>query len=101
MTTTATAGNRQLELEIQDDSVDVILRLQPGNIHGASTTINYLLAPGIPDLTAFRDTSYLMTPIPPTLILPAGYVVRIYDNNVVDAAADDMVVQIMVGEKDV
>ena len=52
------------------------------------------------DLTAFRDTDYLMTPLPPTLILRAGDQLRVYDNNNV-AGTDDMVVQTQFAEREV
>ena len=66
----------------------------------ATSAMRTRFAPGLPDLTAFRDTSYLQTPLPPSLILPAGYDVRVYDNNAVDASADDMVVQMVVAERE-
>ena len=91
--TTATVGDRQLEIQIQDDSSDVIGSIRAGVVQGASLTRNYLFALGIADLTSFRDTDLMMTPIP-ELWLPAGYVVKVFDNNAVDAAADDMVVQV-------
>jgi hypothetical protein len=50
-------------------------------------------------LTAFRDTTFLMTPIPPTILLPAAYIIRVYDSAAVAAAADDMVVQLMVARR--
>jgi hypothetical protein len=88
-------GNRQLEIEIQDDAADVIAEFRAGVAQAASLTYNYQLAPQVADLTAVRDSDYVSTPIP-ELVLPAGYVVRVWDNNAVDAAADDMLVQLMV-----
>lgn len=96
--TTATVGDRQIEVLIRDGSDDTIMQLQAGIVQAASATQYYLFAPGIGDLTALRDSSYLTTPIPP-LVLPAGWDIRIWDNNAVDAAADDMVVQMMVLEQ--
>jgi len=95
LTTTGTAGNRQLTIEIQDDAADVIAVLKAGATQAASLTRNYLFAPNVTELTAFRDTSYLST-IMPEWWLPAGYVVRVYDSAAVDAAADDMIVHMMV-----
>ncbi len=91
----ADAGDRQLCIEIQDDSSDVILQVRPGQTQAASETRYYALAPHITELAAFRDTDYLST-ILPSLELGAGYVVRVYDNNAVAAAADDMVIQMLV-----
>jgi len=99
LTTTATAGDRQIVVELQDDTNDVIGQFRAGAVQAASLTRNYMFAPAMADLVAFRDTDYLMTPMPPTVLLPAGYQIRIYDNNAVDAAADDMVVMTMYGTR--
>ena len=89
------AGNRQLALEIQDAGTDVIAQMRAGIVQAASLTRYYLFAPHVTELTAFRDTDYLST-IMPEWILPAGYIVRVWDNNAVAAAADDVVIQLMV-----
>jgi hypothetical protein len=94
-TSTAVAGNRQLEIQIQDDGADVIAELVAGAAQAASLTRYYLFAPNVTELTAFRDTDHLST-IMPEWILPTGYVVQVWDNAAVDAAADDMIVQMMV-----
>lgn len=91
--TTAVGGDRQMEVQVQDDGADVIMSMRAGIVQAASLTYTYLFAPNVADLTALRDVDYLSTLIP-ELWLPAGYVVRVFDNNAVDAAADDMVVQI-------
>lgn len=95
LTTTGTAGDRQLAVQVRDGSDDVVAEVRPGATQAASLTRNYLLAGGLPDLTSFRDTDLMMTPLP-MLLLPEGWDVRIYDNNGVDAAADDMVVQMQI-----
>ena len=95
LTTTATVGDRQIVVELQDSAADVIAQWRAGAVQAASLTRYYCFAPANADLTAFRDTDYLMTPIPPTIILPAAYIVRVYDNNAVAAAADDLIVQYM------
>lgn len=99
LATTATAGNRQLVVEIQDGSSDVIFQVRAGVTQAASLTYYYAFGPNLVDLTAVRDSDYVSTPMPP-LVLPAGYIVRIYDNNAVDAAADDMVCQMIVNARD-
>jgi len=93
LTTSADAGNRQLVIQIQDNAADVIAEVRTGIVQAASITRNYLFAPAISDMTAFRDTDYLTTPLPPTFILPEAFVIRVYDNNAIAAAADDMVIQ--------
>ncbi len=99
-TSTATVGNRQVAVEFQDGAANVIGRVVAGATQAAGQTRYYLFAADMPDLTAFRDTDYLSTPLPASLELPAGYVVRVYDKNTVDAAADDMIVRMMVSERD-
>jgi hypothetical protein len=94
MTTTSTAGDRQLVVEFQDGSSDVVGQVRAGAVQAASLTRYYQFGQGLADLTAFRDTDYLMTPLP-KVVLPAGFQVRILDKAAVDAAADDMIVQLM------
>jgi hypothetical protein len=48
----------------------------------------------MPDLLGFRNTSSLITPLPP-IKLGAGDIVRVYDSAAVDAAADDMLCYLM------
>jgi len=99
LTSDATVGNRQMTIELQDNAADVIGRWKAGAVQAASLTRNYCFGPSNADLTAFRDTTFLMTPIPPTVVLPAGYIIRVYDSAAVAAAADDMVVQLMVARR--
>jgi len=99
LTTSATVGNRQLAVQFLDSASDVIGGIVVGAVQAESTTRNYIIGVGLPDLTAFRDTDFLMTPLPENLRLPAGYQVRIYDNKAIDAAADNMIVQMLVLEK--
>ncbi len=96
--TTSTATVRQIVVEIQDGSANVIARFIAGATQDISITRYYLFAPGIVTSAAFIDADYLTTPMP-ELHLPAGYVIRVYDNNVVDAAADDMEVTIRYRER--
>lgn len=92
LTTTATAGDRQLVVQIQDGSDDVVAEFRVGATQAESLTRYYLLTSGVGDMTGFRDTDHLTTPMPP-LVLPGGYDIRVFDNNAVDAAADDMLIQ--------
>jgi len=101
LTTTATAGARQLVVQLQDSGSDVIGQVRVGVTQAASLTYNYMIASSLADLTALRDTDWLMTPFPPTTVLEAGDKIRIYDNNAVDAAADDMVVQMGIAARGV
>jgi len=101
LTTTATVGDRQIVVEIQDSAGDVIGQFRAGVVQAASLTRYYQFAASMADLQAFRDTDWLMTPLPPGLILQASDQVRVYDNNAVDAAADDMVCQMQIATRSV
>lgn len=96
--TSATANDRQLVIEIQDAGDDVVFQWRVGAVQPASQTRYYALAPHLPNMAAFIDTDYLSSPFP-RLVLPTGFDIRIYDNNAVDAAADDMTLQVMVSAR--
>lgn len=98
MTTTAAPADRQLEIDFQSATA-VIGEVRPNAQQGTGTLRNYLIAPAIANLAAFYDTNHLQTPLPPTIFLPAGYSVRIFDNNVVDLGGDNMIVRMMVAQK--
>jgi hypothetical protein len=69
--------------------------IKAGAVQAASITRNYMFSPYAVNLTSFVDTSFLSTPIP-ELILPQNFIIRAFDSTAVDAAADDMVVHLMV-----
>ena len=96
----ATVGDRQIEVQIQDGTTDVIMEFKVGAVQAASLTRFYLLTSEIADLTAFRDTDYLSTLIP-EFTLPTTYIIRVWDNAAIDAAADDMVVHIRLSTRTV
>lgn len=99
-TSNATVGNRQVVMEISDSGSDVIMEIVPGVTQAASLTYKYLFAPGMADLTAVRDTDYIMTPIPPTIILPELFNVRFYDRgDISSAAGEDIQIQMMVMDR--
>lgn len=99
LTTTATVGDRQIEIDIRDNAGDIIGQIRPGITQAASLTYNYMFAPSLADLLSIRDTNYLMTPLPPTVFLPAAYSIRVFDNNNVDVL-DTLNVQMMVARSD-
>lgn len=101
MVTDATVGARQLQIDLRDTADDVIGQFRPGVTQTASLTRYYMFAPSLADLLGFRDTDYLMTPINPTIFLPAGFDIRIFDNNAVAAAGDDLIIQMQVARRPV
>lgn len=97
LVTTATVGNRQIVVVALDNANDVIATVNAGAVQAASITRNYLFAHHVGDLTSFRNTTYLTNPIP-EFILPQAFAIRVYDIAAVAAAADDMVVHMLVRE---
>ena len=98
LTSSATVGDRQIVVEAQDSSGDVIGQSRAGAVQAASLTRYYNFSPPCADLLGFRDTDYLMTPLG-FWVLPPQSIVRVYDNNAVDNAADDMIVQMLVATR--
>ena len=94
-TTTAVVGARQIEIKILDDAADIIAELVPSLTQAASLTYQYLFSDSGPASEALRDGNQTHI-LSPRWILPAGYQMRIWDNNAVDAAADDLIIQMMV-----
>ncbi|RMG96174.1 MAG: hypothetical protein D6706_10625 [Chloroflexi bacterium] len=99
LSTSATVGTRQLEIQVRDTADDVIASYRVRLTQAESTSYHYEFAPGVANDTSIVDSNHATVAIPPTLILPAGYDVRIFDNNAVDAAADNMIVQMLVMER--
>lgn len=97
--TSTDVGDRQIVVEIQDESSNVIFLLPVGTTQADNITRYYQLAPHLPDLTAFRDDDKLLTPLP-DIILDEGYVVRIYDIEAIDADGDDLTVRMLVKQRD-
>ena len=95
MTTSADAGDRHMEVQIQEAGTDVIAEVKVALVQAESLTRYYLFAPHVTELAAFRDTDILST-IFPDLTLPAGYIIRIWDNKAIAAGADDMILHMMI-----
>ena len=95
--TTATAGNRQVDILCTDASDNEIAKFVAGAVQAASLTRTYVFAPLHPQETAFTNTLMLRA-LAGDLVLPAGYKVRVFDSAAIDAAADDMTVRLLVEE---
>lgn len=94
---TATVGNRQIEIQFQDPTGDVIGVIRAGVVQAESLTRKYFFG-GALDITSFRDTDLLMVAMP-AIKLDANFKIRVFDNNAIAAAADDMVVHILIDEQ--
>ncbi len=94
LTSTATVGDRRMAVEIQDGSANVLALVQADAVQAASLVRSYNFGQGITDQSAFVNTS-LNTAFP-ALRLGPGEVIRVYDIAAIDAAADDMIVRLMI-----
>jgi len=95
LSTTATLGNRQLEVVITDPSDNVLHRIVAGSGQGPTSVVRYSFGVGAPDMLGFRDTDKLSVSLP-ALALGPGWKVQVLDNKAIDAAADDMSVALTV-----
>jgi hypothetical protein len=101
-TSDANAGDRQLQIQVQNSGADVIADwARAGDVQAASLTRNYLFGAAVSDLGTFRDTDFMTTPIPAGGFLQAGDILRVFDNNAVAAATDDMIVHIKIASRSV
>lgn len=99
-TTINAGGARQIVVEIEDATHDILARIPAGSTQDANTARHYFYGPGMADLTEFRDvsTDWLSTPIPPTLVLPERTNIHIYDENAI-SGQDDMIIHMDIGRR--
>ena len=95
---TATVGNRQLDVLFTDGFDNPVGKAAAGAVQAATLTRAICYAPGNPQETSFT-TGLMYRALSFNLVLPAGYKVRVYDSAAIDAAADDMTVQMLVEER--
>lgn len=98
LATTATAGNRQLQILVRATGTNTIYLINAANVQIASTTETY-------NLGQFGDVfesvaGVHMLPIPVNLILSEGFTFRVLDSAGIAAAADDLTIRFMVEESD-
>ena len=94
---TATVGNRQLDVLLTDGSNNSIAKFVAGAVQAASLTREYLFAPQLPQETAFTG-GLMLRALAGDIVLPAGYKVRVLDSAAIDAAADDLTIRLLVEE---
>ena len=98
LVTTATVGNRQLDVLLTDDSDNTLIKYAAGAVQAASLTRYYYFAPLHPQDTSFSGAGIMYRALAGDLALPAGYKIRIYDSAAIAAAADDLTVRVMIEE---
>lgn len=96
-TSSGTAGNRRLLLEIKDSDGTVVADYHAGAQQGASVERHYTCARGIARENNFVDTS-LHVAIPFGTVLLPNWTITIRDTNAVDVSGDVNVVNIIYQE---
>ena len=89
LVTTATVGNRKVRLAILDAADNIRMDSHAGVVQAARLTRHYEYMKGIFREAAFMDDA-IKVPLATDLAFPAGWKGRVYDSEVVDAAADGM-----------
>lgn len=92
--TTATVGNRQMGVEVQNVGGNQLSLNLSGAVQVASFTRTYTFTPDVVDLTSFILNN-LSTRLS-KMRLSAGMIVRVADFSAIDAAADDMEVRLLI-----
>lgn len=99
LVTTATAGNRRIQLRIDSAGGARLWNTSALNVQIASTTERYNFQRGTQEPTEPLATQHFI-PLPLETILPSGFSIRIQEVVAVDVL-DDMTVQILLEETDV
>ncbi len=97
-TTTATVGDRQIIILITDGTGN-IWRIEALNVQAASLTERYNMQSGGTSVTEDVALTHVI-PLPSIAILGSGFTIRILDSAAVDPAADDMLIRLVVEERD-
>jgi hypothetical protein len=89
LVSTATVGNRQVNLVLYDQADVLQADWHAGAVQAASLTRHYMFQPGMYRETAFVDGD-IQVAIPQKLVVPSQWYLRVYDSAAVAAAADDL-----------
>lgn len=99
-TTIDYVGNRQMQIDIRDTANDVIYSLLALNVQIKVTTEYYAASQNGQEPVETVATRHFI-PLPPRLLLPASFDIRIYDFACIRPSNDLLVIQMMVNEWDV
>jgi len=100
ITCSATVGNRQLWMTITDGTNVILVPPKLAAMAASSTAVIELAtsatftstAAQVPLLSGISPSQAERFPIPPDLVLPAGYVIRVYDTQAIAVAEDDLTI---------
>lgn len=97
-TTSDSAADRVMAVAVSASTAmtdtDLFFQIRPGLVQAASKTYYYAFYPGAADITTVRDTDYVSTPIPATLVLNPGYTILVEEQSSADSSSDAMDVKI-------
>lgn len=88
---TATVGFRRLLIEVEDANGNLIERIRVRAEQAASSDRDYRFISNIVSETSFQSDK-IYTAIPGDVYLDSGYTLKLSDENVIDAAADQMII---------
>jgi len=94
---TATVGNRILTFYFIDSSGIIFFTLYPNITQTASLSYLYHLSQSSYIRAPYSIGKFHYFSMPP-LFLPAGFAIRVHDSHSIDAAADDMLLYLLVNE---
>lgn len=98
LTTTATTGNRRIEVAFRDENDNVVYRVLGFNVQIASTTEEYIIGQ-FGDLAESLTTVHTL-PTPINAFLKENFSIRVFDNAAIAAAADDLTIRLIIEEID-
>lgn len=94
----ATAGNRQVGIKIEDAQANLVFSSLAGAIQAASLTRTYTFVPAVQRESAFVGDQ-LLVPIPPGMTILQGWTLTLYDSANIGAGSDDMVVSMLIDDR--
>lgn len=101
-TASDTAATRAIRAIVRDLADDIIMEIAPGVTVTASQQRDFLFSPGVPDLTAARDTDLIMTPLPAGLLLLPGWDLSVQEFSSGDTTDSDILItQLLYGVENV
>ena len=90
---------RQLEVQFRSTADNIMLGVIPGLTQAKNSTHHYNFSPDVANLTSPVDGTFVSTPMS-RISLTAGWDIRVFDNKVLEATADDLSIFLCVLEND-
>ena len=91
-TASDTVATRTIRVVVRDLADDIVMEIAPGVTAAASVQRDFLFAPGVVDITSVRDTDLVMTPLPHSLFLPAGWDITVQEQSSGDTTDSEILI---------